>query len=467
MKEQQPLYKEIPYRDPVEIFAPFAEKEGSILLDSAKKSADLGRYSYIAVDPFWILSSKNQTILFQESSLVANPWTFLKEQLSQLSLSKIKELPPLQGGAVGYFSYDSGRHLEVLPDTTLDDHNFPDMILGFYDLILSFDHQQEKAWIVSTGFPEKETKKRAEKARQRLMEWERRFSESPCLNSYSDIICAPESIISNTTRENYECAVQSVIDYILAGDIFEANISQRFSTTLPPTLKPFELYRRLRARNAAPFAAYCHYSDVVIASASPERFLKLTNRDVETRPIKGTSPRFSDEKADLASAEALLKSEKDRAENVMIVDLMRNDLSRVCEDHTVKVPQLCGLESFATVHHLVSVVNAKLASNYDAVDLLKATFPGGSITGAPKVRAMEIIDSIESHRRGPYCGSVGFIAFNGDMDTSITIRTYAIKNRALTFHVGGAVVVDSDPAQEYQETLDKAAAMIAALVSAE
>jgi para-aminobenzoate synthetase component 1 len=206
---------------------------------------------------------------------------------------------------------------------------------------------------------------------------------------------------------------------------------------------------------------------VVIASASPERFLRLSARDVETRPIKGTTPRFSDALADQASAEALLASEKDRAENVMIVDLMRNDLSRVCEDHSVKVPQLCELESFATVHHLVSVVQAKLAAHYDAVDLLRATFPGGSITGAPKVRAMEIIDKIETHRRGPYCGSVGFISFNGDMDTSIIIRTYAIKNNQLSFHVGGAIIADSNPAQEYQETLDKAAAMVATLISAD
>ncbi len=464
---QPPLYKEIPYQDPVEVFAPFAEIEGSILLDSAKQSTELGRFSYIAVDPFWILSSKNQHIKFQGLSSLGNPWVILKEQLSFLSATKLEELPPLQGGAVGYFSYDLGRHLESLPDTTIDDYNFTDLNLGFYDLILSFDHEQKKAWIVSTGLPEKDPEKRLEKAQKRLAEWENRFSEVPPLNHYSDIVCIRESIVSNTARENYECAVQSVIDSILAGDIFEANISQRFSTTLPHNLRPFELYRRLRARNAAPFAAYCHYSDIVIASASPERFLKLTDRDVETRPIKGTSPRFSDAQADQASADALLKSEKDRAENVMIVDLMRNDLSRVCEDHSVKVPQLCGLESFATVHHLVSVVKARLASQYNAVDLLKATFPGGSITGAPKVRAMEIIDNIESHRRGPYCGSIGFIAFNGDMDTSITIRTYAIKDRELAFHVGGAVVADSDPAQEYQETLDKAVAMIETLVCAE
>ena len=467
MKEKKPLIKEIPYRDPVELFAPWAEQRGAILLDSAKKSAELGRYSYIAVDPFSFLSAKDHQIEFNGALSVGNPWTLLQEQLSAHSAERIEGLPPLQGGVVGYFSYDLGRHLEKLPDTTIDDRKFPDLMLGFYDLIISFDHELKKAWIISTGLPEKNPEARALRAQRRLAEWEQRLTGLPELADCTAVVCTPQSIVSNIDRENYERAVQSVIDAIFAGDIFEANISQRFSTTLPENLNSFELYRRLRARNAAPFACYLNFSEVVIASASPERFLRLSAREVETRPIKGTSPRFKEAAADQASAEALLVSEKDRAENVMIVDLMRNDLSRVCEDHSVKVPQLCGLESFATVHHLVSVVKATLSPQYDAVDLLRATFPGGSITGAPKVRAMEIIDNIESHRRGPYCGSVGFIGFNGDMDTSITIRTYAIQNNHLSFHVGGAIVADSNPAQEYQETLDKAAAMIAALVSAE
>jgi para-aminobenzoate synthetase component 1 len=256
-----------------------------------------------------------------------------------------------------------------------------------------------------------------------------------------------------------------VKDYILAGDIFEANISQRFSADLLD--RPFDLYRRLREINPATFSAYLAFDDTILASASPERFLKLTHGQVETRPIKGTRPRGKTAQEDQAFANELMKSEKDHAENVMIVDLLRNDLSRVCEDHSVQVPQLCGLESYPAVHHLVSVVTGKLTSKLTAVDLLRATFPGGSITGAPKIRAMEIIAEIEPTRRGPYCGSIGYIGFNGDMDTSIAIRTYAIKNNKVTFQAGGAVVVDSDPVDEYEETLTKARALKKALIEEE
>jgi para-aminobenzoate synthetase component 1 len=464
MMKTKPWVAEFPYRDPVELFASFAEIPASILLDSSKKSADLGRYSYIAVDPFLTMRTKDRVVMLNDVAVEGNPWEILQQQLSTLTAERIEGLPLLQGGVVGYFSYDLGRHLEKLPDNTMDDCHFPDLMLGFYDVVLSFDHELKKCWIISTGLPELEGDLREQRAKERLALWEQRFSKVTALEEMSAVYCSPESIVSNFDRKRYEKAVSSVIDSILSGDIFEANIAQRFSVSLPDSLKSFELYRRLRERNAAPFAGFLNFGDTVIASASPERFLRLSNRHVETRPIKGTAPRHNDVEKDQLSAAALLVSEKDRAENIMIVDLMRNDLSRVCEDHSVQVPQLCGLESFATVHHLVSVVKATLRAHYDAIDLLCATFPGGSITGAPKVRAMEIIDTIEPHRRGPYCGSVGFISFNGDMDTSITIRTYAIKHRQLSFHVGGAVVADSDPAQEYQETLDKAAAMLAALV---
>jgi para-aminobenzoate synthetase component 1 len=461
-----PLITEITYHDPVAVFAPFAAMFGSIFLDSAKPSPELGRYSYIAIDPFLILRSKNCEVELDGQTFLDDPWVVLKKQLSELNCQRIADLPMLQGGAIGYFSYDLGRHLEKLPDTTLDDFAFPDLLLGFYDVIISFDHVLQKAWIVSTGLPEKTPAGRAQKAAARTQEWLQRLTALPELAALPTVVCSREAIQSNFDRQSYERAVHQVMDSISAGDIFEANIAQRFSVPLPEGLTPFELYRRLRTFNAAPFASFLNFDDVVLASASPERFLRLAAGEVESRPIKGTSPRFAEPAADQASAAALLASEKDQAENVMIVDLMRNDLSRVCEDHSVQVPKLCGLESFATVHHLVSVVTAKLRAQRDAVDLLCATFPGGSITGAPKVRAMEIIDDIEPHRRGPYCGSVGFIGFNGDMDTSITIRTYAIKDRQLSFHAGGAIVIDSDPAAEYQETLDKAAAMYAALCKA-
>ena len=261
---------------------------------------------------------------------------------------------------------------------------------------------------------------------------------------------------SNFSRDAYVATVQRVIELILAGDIFQANIAQRFSARLSSPLDPLALYCRLRALNPAPFAALLRYGKRIIASSSPERFLRLDGRYVETRPIKGTIRRSADPQADRQRAEFLLASEKDRAENLMIVDLLRNDLSRVCAAHSVEVPVLCGLESYASVHHLVSVVSGKLGDDHDAVSLLRACFPGGSVTGAPKVRSMEIIANVERIAREVYCGAIGFIGFSGQMDTNIAIRTVTIDDDLAVFHAGGGITAMSDPSTEYEETLAKA-----------
>jgi len=267
---------------------------------------------------------------------------------------------------------------------------------------------------------------------------------------------------SNFTRAGYLDAAARVIEYVYAGDIFQANLSQRLQAPLAGT--PFELYRRLRQRNPAPFAAYLDFGDVVVASSSPERFLRVDDgRRVETRPIKGTRPRGVGPEHDAALALALAESDKDMAENVMIVDLLRNDLSRVCRPGSVRVPELFALEHYQTVHHLVSTVVGELAPQRDALDLLRAAFPGGSITGAPKVRAMQIIAELEPTQRAVYCGSIGYVSVTGALDTSIVIRTYLVIGRDVYFQVGGGIVADSDPAQEYRETLDKARGLIAAL----
>ena len=274
----------------------------------------------------------------------------------------------------------------------------------------------------------------------------------------------PDDFRSNFHKEDYIEAVNRVKEYIRAGDIFEANISQCFSAKWPNGYDPFELYRIINNINPAPFSAYLEYRTFSIISASPERFLKMQKHQIEARPIKGTRRRDNNIEKDEQNAKALLSSEKDRAENVMIVDLMRNDLSRVCSPHTVNVSQLCGLESFASVHHLVSVIEGQLKPELCAMDLIKATFPGGSVTGAPKIRAMEIIHEIESVARGPYCGSMGYIGFNGDLDLSITIRTIVKSDNQLAFQVGGAVTIDSDPNEEYDETLVKASRLQCALM---
>jgi para-aminobenzoate synthetase component 1 len=458
-----PLIHEIAFDDPLQLFAIFAEQNGAVLLESAALREACGRYSFIAVDPYLILSSKDALVQLANQTLTGDPLTVLQETLQLYPLNFHPDMPPFQGGVAGYFGYDLCHHMEALPKT-LDDMAFADLLLGFYDLVIAFDHELKRAWIFSSGYPEQEDTARMVRASQRLRWLLAELTQCVALPPVSTALCNEADIQSNFTREAYQDTVKKVIDYILAGDIFEANISQRFQAPLPDALSPLDLYRRLRTINPAPFAAYVNFDDTVLVSASPERFVKLTERQVEARPIKGTRQRGVTPEADKAFADALLSSEKDHAENVMIVDLLRNDLSRVCRDHSVQVSQLCGLESYTSVHHLVSVVTGKLHDDLEAVDLLRASFPGGSITGAPKVRAMEIIAEVEPTQRGPYCGSVGYIGFNGDLDCSITIRTFAIKARTVTFQAGGAVVADSDPHEEYEETLIKAKALRLALI---
>ena len=392
-----------------------------------------GRYSFIAIDPFLVFISKNSC---------EDPFQLLRDQLAQFPLCFYPELPPFQGGAAGFFAYDLLHHLETV-SRTKDNLGFPDLAMGFYDLVIGFDCLIKKAWVFSSGYPQQNQLQREKRAKQRLNWIIKLLSNIAELSPIHFTTYNEADIQATFSKKTYKAAVQKVKDYILAGDIFEANISQRFSVNLTSNGAAFELYRRLRLINPAPFSAYLNIGGAIIISASPERFLKLTGRFIETRPIKGTRPRGETKSEDDLLLHELLRSEKDRAENVMIVDLLRNDLSRVCENHSVKVPQLCGLESYASVHHLVSVVTGSLQEKYNAIDLLRAAFPGGSITGAPKVRAMEIINEIEPTTRGPYCGSIGYIGFNGDMDCSIVIRTFAIKNNILTFQTGGAATVYS------------------------
>lgn len=454
-----PLVHAIRYQDSADIFSCFSHLPNVVFLDSADQREGCGDYSYIAIDPFAVLSSKNGEIVFDGVTQKGNPFDFLRKKLKDFFCKSLPGLPPFQGGVAGYFAYDLYQHLEDLPLHQVDDMQFPDMVLGFYDLVMAWDHRQKKAWIFSSGFPCADNAARAARAKAR-MTWLLSFfwDKSQVLLGQNTAVRS-DAIMADMGSQQYESSVRQVIDYILAGDIFEANISQRFQMDVPDGFCLPTLYARLRKLNPAPFAAYLQFDAVTLISASPERFLRVENNDVESRPIKGTRPRGLTESEDLRYAEELRYSEKDHAENVMIVDLLRNDLSKVCQNHTVKVPQLCGLESYATVHHLVSVITGRLKPGCDALDLFQASFPGGSITGAPKIRAMQIIAEIEPTARGPYCGSVGYIGFNGNMDSSIVIRTFAVKNHRLTFQSGGAVVADSQPAEEYAETFVKAHAL--------
>jgi para-aminobenzoate synthetase component 1 len=436
---------EIDFRDPAEAAHGLSHLSFLTFLDSAMVDEKLGRYSFVAVDPF---------ARIQGNEVDAGWVNRLKSLLTDFKTEPLPGLPPFQGGAAGLFSYELGRSLERLPKPALDDLAFPDLSLGLYDVVVAFDVALRRGWILSTGLPENEPEARNRRAVERGRWIEAELARTPISRSKSNISLGGWS--SNFTRSGYEQAVREVVERILAGDIFQANLSQRFTTAAPPDFDHFSFYQHLRKVNPAPFAAYLDHAEFVIASASPERFLKVAGDCVEARPIKGTKPRFADAVVDVLQAQALLESRKDRAENVMIVDLLRNDLSKVCVPGSVQAPQLCGLESFASVHHLVSSVVGRLGEGQSAVDVLAAAFPGGSVTGAPKVRAMEIITELERHARGPYCGAIGYLGFNGTMDLNIVIRTASFRGGACVVQAGGGIVTASDPAAEYVETLDKA-----------
>jgi para-aminobenzoate synthetase component 1 len=479
VSDAAPLVAELtPAPDPVAACARCADLPFLVFLDSATDPTHLGRYSFLAADPATAVRSKGQ--LTQQ--LVAGRWIrvggdpldHVRALLAPHAPPPGPGLPPFQGGAAGYLGYDWASTLERLPRPRYDDLAIPDVVLGLYDWVVAWDRGSRRAWIISTGLPEtgaagsRRAADRLAVVRQRLAGAApaARLASRPPPRRASAAPSYPvpdlPGLRSNFTRSGYTDAVARAIDYVWAGDIFQANLSQRLEAPLVGT--PFELYVRLRQRNPAPFAAFLDFGDVVLASSSPERFLRVdAARQVEARPIKGTRPRGTGPEHDAALALALAESDKDRAENVMIVDLLRNDLSRVCRPASVRVPELFALEHYATVHHLVSTVVGELAPQHDAGALLRAAFPGGSITGAPKVRAMQIIAELEPTQRATYCGAIGYWSVTGALDLSIVIRTYLVLGRDVYFQVGGGIVADSDPEQEYRETLDKAGGLVAAL----
>ncbi len=468
--KRYPLLEEIatPLRA-AQCFEHLRERPFSFFLDSGLDPARLGRYSFMGSDPFLVLKSRGDEITLSHSDgqrevIKGNPFDVLAERLKCYCLEASPADIPLVGGAVGYFGYDLCHFIERLPQTVVDDLKLSECYLAFYDAVIAFDHLEGRVYLAASGFPELEEARRRQRAERRLSELKDLIRANP-LPAAGDEPLAPVSqnmvLKANFTRQQYLAAVATAREYILAGDIFQVNLSQRFEAEL--AVSPYELYRQLRKVNPAPFAGYLGFDGVTVASASPERFLRLRGDRVQTRPIKGTRRRGSSLAEDAALARELLSSAKDRAENVMIVDLERNDLGRICRYGSVRVTELATLETYPTVFHLTSTVEGRLRPGKGGVDLLKATFPGGSITGAPKVRAMEIIDELEPTRRGIYTGSIGYLSFNGNMDLNIVIRTFIIKGGRAYFQVGGGIVYDSEPEAEYQETLDKARALIQAL----
>ncbi|HSG71319.1 MAG TPA: aminodeoxychorismate synthase component I, partial [Planctomycetaceae bacterium] len=381
------------------------------------------------------------------------------------------ELPPFQGGAAGLLAYELNRAWEDVPRSMHDEFGFPALAVGIYDWTIAWDHRQCKAWIIAHGFSgtdrEQSANTRIDQIKELLNSGRpAEAAQAPerfPIEKLGDVfpLADKPGLLSDFSREGYLRAVDQVIEYIRAGDVFQANLSQRM--LFPQQDSILDLYGRLRSRNPATFSALMMWDDWAVASASPERFLCVRDREVESRPIKGTRPRGVSPEAELFTRDELRESEKDMAENVMIVDLMRNDLSRVCLPGSVSAPELCLVESYESVQHLVSEIRGRLKPESSVFDLLAATFPGGSITGAPKIRAMEIIAELEPTVRGPYCGSLIYLGFDGWFDSSILIRTFAVKDGWIQCSVGGGIVAQSSPAAEYEETLHKAHGMLSAL----
>ncbi|MFH1731374.1 MAG: aminodeoxychorismate synthase component I [Planctomycetota bacterium] len=438
---------------PFAVLCAIAGERLPFFLDSGMDPERLGRFSFVGCDPFLVVHSSGKNVWIDGKRAGRNPFAVLRRLLKMQRIKPPSAPIPFIGGAVGYFAYDLGRFIERLPDNTVADIPMPEMHVALYDTVAGFDHQTRK-WHVSNidaGAPG------AARRRKRLIS---AINGAPPPPQFRPVSAG--KLTSNFTHDEYLRVIRRTKDYIAAGDIFQANISQRFEAETDAT--PLELYAALRSVNPAPFAAYLPVERGAVLSSSPERFLKVAGRRVQTRPIKGTRPRREGDDAFNEKMRAeLLASIKDRAELTMIVDLERNDLGRVCSYGSVQVTEPIVLEEYPTVYHLVATVEGDLHKRFDIVDLIKATFPGGSITGAPKIRAMEIIDELEPTKRSVYTGKIGYIGFDGTADLNIAIRTMLLAEGRVYLQVGGGIVADSDPELEYQETLDKARAMFDAL----
>lgn len=463
-----PLVEELPASvDVVTAARALSDWPRFLLFDSALKRQSVGRYSFLMADPI-------QHWQLETATLGSDPFADVRREWERWRSVAVPGLPPFQGGVAGLLGYELGQAWEKIASAPCDEFQLPAMALGLYDWVMAWDHESDRVWLISNGWPESDPVQRRARAQARL-EHVRDAVLNPKLEKRHETaiekrelkhaeqypLAGAPGVTSTFTRANYLRTVERVIEYIHAGDIFQANLSQRLMAK--SCCSALELFERLRQVNPAPFAALMSWDDWSIISASPERFLRLDDGEVETRPIKGTRQRKRIPEADLFTRDELRESNKDQAENVMIVDLLRNDLSRVCQAGTIRVPNLCAVEAFETVQHLVSEVRGQLQPGTTFWDLMQATFPGGSITGAPKVRAMQIIAELEPTVRGPYCGSLFYLGFDGQADSNLLIRSFVNRHGWLQCHVGGGIVAQSTPAAEYEETLTKAAGMLKAL----
>ncbi|SDZ99964.1 para-aminobenzoate synthetase component 1 [Lonsdalea quercina] len=448
------VYHALPYQPDALLtqFAPLAEQPWAMLLHSGTAEHTHNRFDILVADPKVTLQTRGDTTEIAEGDKVqvspADPFQLLQHQLEQLGLTATPTPDlPFQGGALGLFGYDLGRRVERLPTRAAQDIDIPDMAVGLYDWALIADHHQRRLTLITQGDPAPR------------LAWLKAQSASTSI--------APFTLTSHwqasMSREEYGAKFRQVQDYLRAGDCYQVNLAQRFQARYEGS--EWQAFLRLSASNRAPFSAFIQLPHNTVISVSPERFLWLNDHHIQTRPIKGTLPRLPDAADDVRQAERLAASAKDRAENLMIVDLLRNDIGRVASPGSVRVPELFVVEAFPAVHHLVSTIEAQLPAELHAADLLRACFPGGSITGAPKVRAMEIIEELEPQRRTAYCGSIGYLSICGTMDTNITIRTLVTDRGSIYCWAGGGIVADSEEPAEYQETFDKVGRILPVLMS--
>jgi len=446
----------------------------SFLLESVEGGEKIARYTFAGANPEEVFRYVAGACVMESADRLVweerDPISFLRERIERFHPVRVPGLPPLVAGAIGYFSYDIVRLIERLPKRLRDEIGLYDAHLMFYHGVIAFDHVQHRLWIVRnvfTGGPNGSLRarynaavreiRRTRKLLEQPVAAERPRTEKPRKGSKL-------KVRSNFRRNEYMAAVRKAKQYIRAGDIFQVVFSQRFSAKTKA--QPFEIYRELRALNPSPYLFFLQMNDVAVVGSSPEMLVKVQGRDVFYRPIAGTRPRGKDEAEDQCLEKELLGSEKERAEHIMLVDLGRNDLGRVCDYGTVKVEQLMTVERFSHVMHIVSTLRGRLREDVDCLDALMACFPAGTVSGAPKVRAMEIIEELERTRRGIYAGGVLYMDFAGNLDSCIALRTMVVKNGVAYVQAGGGIVADSTPEGEYQESVNKSRALLTALESA-
>lgn len=463
-----PIWREVvaDLETPVSAFIKVAEDETAFLLESVEHGERWGRYSFVGINPFLVMTSRNGQVAWQGDPpdsvhAAETPLEALRILLDRYRAPALSGLPPLHSGAVGYLGYDVVRYLEKLPQTTLNDLDAPEMMLIFARVLLVFDHLRQRMTVVSNLVEGDYYDAAVESTEAVVAKLGRPLPYGPMGAPQVEVELPP----STMSRQQFEEAVLQAKEYIFAGDIFQVVVAQRFST--PLGADPFEAYRMLRLVNPSPYMFFLRHPEITVIGSSPEPLVKVQGRHVVQRPIAGTLPRGQTEEEDLALEQQILSDEKERAEHVMLVDLARNDLGRVCRWGSVKVDELMIVERYSHVMHLVSQVSGELDQKATPLDALYAAFPAGTVSGAPKIRAMEIIDELEPTRRGPYAGVVGYFDFSGNLDTCIALRTAYVIDGVFHIQAGGGLVADSEPSKEWWESVNKAKALLTAAKMAE